>query len=127
MGLIVISSTSAYFEKVFDRLDCDNTTKAYIVSLFCRGITPKENSIVLAWAELKNTSKFDRFQELGDYAFWHTIVSESSNHVVYETIGSLAYHRCHRLLMGKWPLYEELADRFSVLTSESSKLLRQRR
>lgn len=117
-----------FFEERLTPLRCLPATRAYITCLF--GHAPScdfgDRPFTLVWQEARDAADFAELQTLADSLLWlRTFKPERLRNAdigLYDAIGSSAYGRCHAILGRKWPLYEELADRFANL-SEASRLL----
>ena len=125
------SNLSVFFENVFSNLECENITKAYIISIFTKYNTAafdlSKDSITLLYQEAKNKQDFNKFQNLGDWIFFANTWAPKhlchSSKDYYQTIGRLSYYSCYTLVNKQWKLYEELADNFIILEMKSRKLL----
>lgn len=94
-------------------------TSAYIKSVLRKYIRAdndlSDQSIVLMWFDAKETSSFEKFQDIGDWVFYSSAWFPDSIKCdidFYQSIGRSSYYRCYRFLKGSWPLYEEMADKF---------------
>lgn len=115
--LEVIQRLDSWFEDRLRTMKCGDDTRAYVIgvlSKYKKSIDDmSEESIVLQYMEAQRCGAFERFQRIGDWVLFSTTIhpeSIASNRDVALTFGRLSYHRCHRLVQGTWPVYEELAD-----------------
>lgn len=113
-----------FFSKELERLDCDDTTKAYIVSIFTKykhsEFDYSKESITLLFADAKKTHNFALHQTLGDWLFYSfALYPEHLNNAspeYYRSVGQLSYYSCYRLMNRQWKLFENLADGFDDLS-----------
>jgi|SRR5690606_26541891 len=95
-------------------------TSAYIKSTMKKYIRSDKDlskqSVVLLWFDAKHSASFEKFQDIGDWVFFTSVLfpkTISCDMNFYQSIGRSSYYKCHRHLHGSWPLYEELADNFT--------------
>lgn len=130
--LIVNSDFSNLISNKVDSLNCNNDTKAYIVSIFKKYDKSEDDfskeSITLLYSSAKFSQNFEKFQLLGDWLFFsEAIFPESLKNAspeYYSTIAKLCYYSCFRLIQRKWPLFAELGDKFEPLTKETGKIIK---
>lgn len=115
-----------WFSQQLEGLTCGSDTRAYIINVLIKHINPgyddmSGESIVLAYANARSRGDFGSFQRLGDWTLWASAICPSidaARQELIETIGSLSYFTCHRILLGKWGLYEELASDFPKIVRD---------
>lgn len=115
-----------FFEDKLSDLDCQEDTKAYIISIFGKYRTSYHDyskySIGSMFAQARNNHDFLSYQNLGDWIFFiNTLAPQHFKHAskdYYDTVGRLSYYSCYRLINRQWKLFEELADNFIVLEKE---------
>lgn len=124
----VITDFRKWSTELVSGLDCQEPTKAYIVSVLAQHMrTSKhvlETSITLAYIDATNSVSFEAYQRIGDWVLWAgttRLPCFDEHRMTFETFGRLSYYRCYRMLNGKWPLYEELADNLPCVVEGSRK------
>ena len=111
---------------------CDNDTRAYIVSIldkFKSAINDySKDSLTIKYAEARYTQDFYTFQNIGDWLFFtNSLFPEhlkNASKEYYYSIGQLSYYSCYNLTGKKWKLYQQMADMFPILSSETGKIIR---
>lgn len=100
-------------------------TSAYIKSTMKKYIktenSPINKSIVLMYSDASTSLEFEKFQQIGDWAFFTRVCFPESikcEKSLYDGLGRNSYYKCYRLLRRKWPLYKELADRFDYFIDQ---------
>lgn len=114
----VVGRLDGWFAETLSGLRCQDETRAYVAGLlanFHHASAPdlSTQSVVLALADARLKGDFVAFQRIGDWVLWVDIVHPAfiKHHVdVTEAAGRQAYYCCHRIMMGQWQVYEELAD-----------------
>ena len=114
-----------WFAEQLTELKCSPTAKAYIAGVFSSRSTDfvmtRRESVVLAFYSARENGDFSTFQKIGDWVLWVDSMNPAfikNHHEVTETIARLSYFSCHRILKGKWPIYEELADDFPRIVKD---------
>lgn len=100
-------------------------THAYISNIFIKNVTAQydfsKDSIVLTFGKAKEQYSFKLFQETADWLFFIKSFNPGSLNKcsmnLYNTIAQNSYYKCHIIINKKWPLFEELADRFDYFTN----------
>lgn len=90
---------------------CSNEARAYIVGILSRPEVTA-GSIILEYARARNGG-FPALQRLGDSVTWSAMIVPEclgDHEKVAVSVARVSYSTCHRLLRGRWALYEELAD-----------------
>lgn len=131
--MLIISNINKYFENKLDKLRCEETTKAYITSIFSKyksqNFDYSGESITLLYSKAKTENNFLIFQNVGDWLFFcKTLYPDYLNDAspeYFDTVAQLSYYSCYKMINKKWVLYENLADDFTYLTRQSRKLLNQ--
>lgn len=117
------------FDKQIEVLECKPATKAYIGGIFTEFLSaehiPKNNSLTIVYAEAKFNYDFEKFRTLADWIFFvKTLYPDhlsSAEPTYYNALAQSSYYKCHIIMNKKWPLFEEMADRFSYFVGEISK------
>lgn len=124
---------SSFFEELLCDLNCQNDTKAYIVSIYGKYKTAEfdlsKDSITLMFAQARTNQDFLSYQNLGDWIFFANTLApqhlQSASKDYYDTVARLSYYSCYKLINRQWKLFEEMADDFIRLESQVRKLLPQ--
>lgn len=121
-------SIEKYFEELFKDLNCESSTKAYIVSIFSKYKNSSEDlskdSITLLFAQGRAKQDFYLFQKIGDWTLFYNVYNNQHNLNYYRIIGQLSYNHCYKLINKKWQLFEELSDNFEFLEKEVRKKMK---
>lgn len=117
MKLECASRLDVWFASRLQDVKCSEDTKAYVTGIMCRFRSAQDDmsneSIVLAYADAKRSGQFVTFQRIGDWTVWIGSMYPArieQHREVTESIARLSFYTCHRLLNGKWRVFEELAD-----------------
>lgn len=124
-------SVSGFFRELLVDLNCQEDTKAYIVSIFSKYKTAdfdlSQDSISLRFAQARYTQDFLTYQTLGDWIFFANTMApkhlQYASKEYYDTIARLSYYSCYKIIKHQWKLFEELADDFMSLEEQVKKLL----
>jgi hypothetical protein len=124
---------SSFFEELLSDLNCQNDTKAYIVSIYGKYKTAEfdlsKDSVTLRFAQARNNQDFLIYQNLGDWIFFANTLAPQHLHAAskdyYDTVARLSYYSCYKLINRQWKLFEELADDFTRLEAQVRKRLPQ--
>jgi hypothetical protein len=122
-----------FFSSQLENLDCDENTRAYIVSVLAKyktaSVDYSKDSLTTIYAAAKFRQDFLIYQQLGDWLFYiHSIFPEHLNSAskdYYILIGRSSYNSCYKLLNRKWKVYEQLSDEFEYLSEETRTLIRE--
>lgn len=115
----VVRELEGWFHERLLALPNSPETIAYVAGVMKSLSRPKpgddlsKHSIVLAYAEARNAGDFEAFQRVGDWVLWVGCVfpeAIAEERALIESLGQLSYYACHRMMRGRWPVYEELAD-----------------
>lgn len=107
-----------YFEEKLSDLPASRPTRAYVTDLFTkqavseRAIDYSQDSVVLAYAEVRAQRDLETLQALGDWVLWVDSVLPGALEGFREAsraVAQASYYRCYQLVP-EWRLYEELAD-----------------
>jgi hypothetical protein len=127
------SKLSEFFEKVLQGLQCQQSTRAYLIGLYSQyrisDFDLSKESITLQFISAKENQNFATYQQVADWImFCQTVVPQHLHNAssdYYRTLAQLSYYSCYRLIDRKWQLYEELADRFIPIEIQIKTLLTQ--
>lgn len=123
---------NTFFSNQLEHLKCDYDTRAYIVSVLDRFKTISadysKDSLTLRYAEAKFSQDFNKFDNLGSWIFYCDVffpehLNKASKDYYY-SMGRLSYYSCYKLINRQWKLYEQMADLFPILSSETRKIIR---
>lgn len=119
-----------WFDKSLARLTCSRDARAYIAGVLAKYKRVEDDmsrtSIVMSFAQARESGRFDDFQRIGDWVLFVSSVHPRSlqGHAqVTHDIGAQAYVACSRIMMGKWPVYDELSQRLPSLSREITSVL----
>lgn len=124
--IFIQNNVTNFFENIFNDLDCQPDTKAYIVSIYAKykysdGDLSKD-SVTLLFMQAQKKQNFSMFQNLGDWIFFANTMKlghlkfASKNY--YDTIARLSYTSCYKIINKKWTLFQELSDNFLFLENQ---------
>lgn len=130
MSLEPAPSLDRWFSDRLQGLKCSPETFAYVVGVLSQKRWDKADmssqSVVLAYRDATLAGNFAGFQRLGDWVLFVDIAYpqhiDRSREVV-ESLGRLSYYSCHRIMMGRWRIYEELADSLPNIAANARRLL----
>jgi|SRR5690606_39104590 len=103
-------------------------TKVYIKSVYIKYANANLNkfneSFTLKYIDAINDYKFDKYQNIGDeLLFINTFFPKALNGAsidYYHSLASSCYYKCHVILKGQWPLFQELSGKFSYFVGNIS-------
>lgn len=109
-----------FFEEMLQDIQCQEDTKAYIVSIYGKYKTPdfdlSKDSLTLLYAQAQTKQDFSTYQNLGDWIFFSNTIApkhlEHASKEYFDTLARLSYYSCYKLINRKWKLFEELSDNF---------------
>lgn len=118
------------FSNLFEKLNCQEETKAYITSIFISFKDNKQdlskNNLTLMFLEANHNREFSKFQSLADWLFFCASLNEASlkfaSKSYYYDMAQISYWNCFKLINKKWKLFEELSDNFQPLVTEVKEL-----
>jgi len=130
MSLNLVASLDRWFSDRLQGLKCSPEALAYVTGVLSQRrwdqADMSKQSVVMAYRDAGLVGDFAGFQRLGDWVLFVDIVHpqhiDPSRELV-ESLGRLSYYACHRLMMGRWRLYEELADDLPRIASGARRLL----
>lgn len=104
-------------------------TKVYIKSVYIKYINTNldkfNDSFTLRYIDAIENYKFNKYQNIGDeLLFINTFFPKALNGAsinYYHALASSCYYKCHILLKGQWPLFEELSDKFPYFVENIGK------
>lgn len=122
-----------WFQERLAALAVEEETRAYIVGLFSEmrrtddhDREMSDESMVLAFATAVRVGSFQGFQRVGDWGLWVSVYapeSVESPDVVHE-ISMLSYDACDRIMLRRWPSFNELARRLPEIVESARRLVR---
>ncbi len=120
-----------FFNDLLTDLECQQDTKAYIISIYGKYKTAQfdlsKDSVTILFAQARNNQDFLTYQNLGDWIFFANTMAP--NHLrfaskdYYDTVARLSYYSCYKLINRQWKLFEELSDNFLLLENQVKKKL----
>jgi hypothetical protein len=119
--MILKTNLIDYFQDKLERLNCQETTKAYIVSVFSKPtVNYSKDSITILYSEAKFSYKFDKFQNLADWIlFVKAIYPEhlkDASEDYYNAVAQDSYYKCYMIMNRQLKIFEEIADNFPKIT-----------
>ena len=119
MELFVASSLINYFDQILD-INCERSTKAYIVKTLSKPTKEYQHSIALAFSQAQSTHRFESYQAIGDWILIRNsiIAPKEEYQELHYVVGSICFYHCYKLLNREWKLYEELADNLSSIINQ---------
>lgn len=119
-------NVNKFFEEILSDIECQNETKAYIVSIYGKYKSAEfdmsKDSVTLMFAQARNNHDFLAYQNLGDWIFfsntWAPNHLKHASKEYYDTVARLSYYSCYRLINRQWKLFEELSDNFYFLENQ---------
>lgn len=128
--LVIYHDLDAVFSSVLEGLDCRNDTRAYIIGIYSQHNNPtidlSHHNLTLTFLQARHNYNFYDHQKIGDWIFFVNSMFPQffdDNAEYYRNMARLSYYSCYKLINKKWPLYEELADRFITLEEEAKEKL----
>lgn len=128
---IIHRNISNFFDELLIDLECQQDTKAYIVSIYGKYKSAEfdlsKDSVTLLFAQARRKQDFLAYQNLGDWIFFANTIAPQhlkfASKEYYDTVARLSYYSCYKLINRQWKLFEELADDFLVLEEQVKKRL----
>jgi hypothetical protein len=127
VGIFVerVCDLSLWFADALEDLKCRQDTRAYVVGALSKRWLDEDDlsdrSLVLTYASARNERSFVGLQRIGDWILYsesiHPLTRDDAQKELVVALGQCSYEACDRLLMHRWPLYEELAERLPEITS----------
>lgn len=122
-----------FFDDLLIDLECQQDTKAYIVSIYGKYKTAEfdlsKDSVTLLFAQARDKQDFLCYQNLGDWIFFANTIApqhlQFASKEYYDTVARLSYYSCYKLINRQWRLFEELADDFLTLEEQVKRRLPQ--
>ena len=115
----LVSRLDHWFADKLRAVRCREDTRAYIVGVLSRQLDDmSDESIVLSFNDASMNGDFATFQRIGDWSLWASSFAphpQKSQRELVEKFGRLSYYACHRIMHGKWLVYEELADELPAI------------
>lgn len=117
---------NSFFDELLIDLNCQQDTRAYIVSIYEKYKTANfdlsKDSVTLLYAQARHKQDFLIYQNLGDWIFFTNTIApqhlQCASKEYYDTIARISYYSCYTLIDRQWKLFEELADDFQSLEAQ---------
>jgi len=122
----------SFFAEVLSDLDCQDDTRAYIISIFGKYKSAEfdlsNDSITAVFCQARQKHDFSIFRNLGDWLFFSQSVfpehlDKHSTKDYQTTIARMSFYTCYRMTNKQWVVYEQLADEFNILEHQVKNLL----
>jgi len=123
--MILSPNLEDFFIKKLNSVDCHESTRAYIISIFVKYKAAQhdlsQESVTLLYSDARTSQSFEKFQNLADWIFFiDSIFPENLQYAspeYYHTIAKLSYYSCYKLINKQWKLFEELSDNYEFITN----------
>ena len=127
----IFSNLGMFFIQNLNNIKCEDFTKSYISSIFIKYKSNEydfsKESITLKFYEARTKQNFIEFQNIADWLFFtRSLFPEALNSAsmdYFDTIAKNSYYSCYRLINRQLLIYENLADEFEYLTTQTRKVL----
>jgi hypothetical protein len=128
---LISSLNSFFFEQTKSLTRCQESTRAYISSVFANakkeGYDYSNEALTLIYHRAHFEPRFELFQALGDWILYAKAMYPNSlkdcSSEYYDAIAQASYYRCYLILNRKWGLFEELADTFPYIVTSLQPIL----
>lgn len=112
-----IDSLNDWFFERISGIRASTETKAYVADVFVKQLSSSRSidvhdSVVIAYANAKESGDFRSFQSLGDRIVWVLSFCPdpcAAQRNLIESIGMSAYSTCNTIMMNRWPVFRELS------------------
>ena len=126
-----VRSINDFFAQQLDTLDCNDITKAYIVSVLAKFKSSTDDfsneSITIRYSNAVYRYNFAEFQSIADYLFFCNAVYpehlNGASSTYYYSIGAQSYYQCYKMLNRSFAIYEQLADEFVPLSTSTRMII----
>lgn len=111
---MIIQVTKSWFSEMIETVPHSEEAKAYVSSVYakfavCADGDLSKDLILKKFVEARSIADFASLQSIGDWVLWSNTFWNKNNEAI-ESAGRLSYYACHRLMNGKWQVFEELGD-----------------
>lgn len=105
--------------------NCHTDTRAYMHSTMLKFLKSdvdfSKESITVMYCNAVQQYNFRMYQDIADWlffvnSFYPASLDKASPHY-YTSLARLSYYKCYQIVNKKWPLFNEMADRFEYFTS----------
>lgn len=125
------NNINIYFTEQLKLLNCQDKTKAYIISILSKykyaSFDYSNSSLTLLYNEARLQSNFYTFQNLADWIFFCEVIFpqhlQDSSKDYYHSLAQVSYYNCYKLINKQIDIYENLADEFTQLTIKTKSLI----
>lgn len=124
--IVHVSKLDEWFFENLEGISCSDDARAYVAGVLAAFRSAKNDlgneSVSIAYLEAKQQGEFGRYQRVGDWILWTSVIHPKRFDVdrsLYESLVSLSYDACDRILMRKWKLYNELARNFTTISKDT--------
>lgn len=123
-------SINSYFIKELEKVDVNDNVRAYLVSVFSKYKTSyydlSDRSLTVEYSVAQFNKDFERFQNIGDWILYCNILFvehlNNASPEYYISLGQMSYYNCYKVI--RWKCFEELADRFIIISEDIKNTLR---
>lgn len=125
--VIAVQNLRDWFVPLLEKLPVSSECRAYVVSVLARNeLDFIETSVSIAFLNAKMTSDFRMLNRIGDTSIILGTLDPArifDNGGLLASLSRSAYYSCDNLMMGKWPVYRELADRLECVIEVSHSII----
>jgi hypothetical protein len=126
-----MSIIDAFFAEMLKDLKCDYATRAYVISIFTKYKSSKDDyskdSLTLLFARAKEYRDFYLFQGVADWLFFTRIMTPRhlrfADEKYYLSLAQISYINCYYIVNRQMKLYQELADTLPELEKQTKQKL----
>lgn len=129
--LYTFNNVNNFFTEQLELLNCQERTKAYIVSILSKykhaSFDYSNSSLTLLYNEARLRNDFYTFQNLADWIFFCEVIFpaylQNASKDYYHSLAQVSYYNCYKLINKQIDIYENLADEFPTLTKKTKLLI----
>lgn len=121
---------SKWLDENLKELRAGDDTRSYVIGVFCEFLNSGDHdmsreSMVLSYAHAVHVGEFCHFKRCGDWSLWASVYAPDSieTPAVVIELGMRCYDACDRIMLRKWPVFNELAARLPEITENTRRLL----
>lgn len=126
--MLLVGNLNDYLFDILSEIEASEHTKAYVsntLSHYQASLNYADRSLTLLYAEARD---FETFQNVADWILTCEIFFpehlNGASKDYYTSLAQMSYYRCYRISNRQIKFYEELAERFPILTRETKNLIR---
>lgn len=108
---------------LLEAIPATSECKAYVISVLAKKeVEIVDTSVSIAYMTAKSSGDFRKLNMIGDTSIVLGTLCPArifDNGGLLVTLSKSAYYSCDNLMMGKWPVYRELADKLTNIVEAS--------